>query len=257
MFKFYTTPTIDIVEKLIGDTATIKLSSAFNLNDPFELKFNLDIDPTNDGHEELFYKSNPNGTKKDFEDWQKHAEEHDGYTWYAEQQQRSSVALNIALCSFTESNKNNLMWSHYTDNHKGICIEYKAELFEYLKTVNDFLLSGSINYSDDPPVIKGMEDIESKVQKIMLNKQTEWKYEKEYRVVFFSKKDTTFLPINPNMIKAVYLGSRLNKEIENKIINVCEHSKIEIYHGITLGKSYEVNFKKHKKGTFYTRAFWQ
>ena len=120
MFKFYKIPSKDIIDKLIGKNASIKLSSAFNLNDPYELKFNLEQDPLEEGNEEKFYKDNPGSSNEDFKRWQKHALQHEGYTWYAEQQQRNAIAQTIALCSFTEDNKNNLMWSHYTDTHSGI-----------------------------------------------------------------------------------------------------------------------------------------
>lgn len=256
MFKFYTIPSEDIIDKLIGEQATIKLSSAFNLNDPYELKFNLDLDPLAEGHEEQYYKNNPGSSAEDFKSWQKHALEHDGYTWYAEQQQRNAVAQTIALCSFTENNKNNLMWSHYTNNNKGICVEYKPELFEYLKTLKGYVVFWKVNYSDEPPTIKGLEDVNSKVEKIMFNKQSEWKYEREHRIVFLSDKDTEFIPIDRKYIKSVYIGSRIDREIENKILSVCNNTEIDIFYGITLGKSYEVHFEKHKDGTFYSKAFW-
>jgi len=257
MFKFYAIPSADIIDKLIGEQATIKLSSAFNLNDPYELKFNLDIDPLAQGHEEQFYKDNPGSTTADFESWQKHALEHHGYTWYAEQQQRNTIAQKIALCSFSEVNKNNLMWTHYTNNHKGICVEYKPELFEYLKTINNHLTFWKVKYSDKPPTVKGLEDINSQVEKILFNKQSEWKYEKEHRVVFFSDKDTEFIPIDKKYIKSVYIGSRADTEIDRKILSICNNTNIEVYYGITLGKSYEVHFEKHKDGTIYSRAFWR
>lgn len=44
MFKFYAIDKVDIIDCLIGEKASIKLPSAFNLNDNYELKFNLDID---------------------------------------------------------------------------------------------------------------------------------------------------------------------------------------------------------------------
>lgn len=257
MFKFYTITSTDIVDKLIGDQATIKLSSAFNLNDPYELKFNLDIDPLADGHEAEFYRNNPGSNAKDFEKWKSHSLEHGGYTWYAEQQQRDAVAQSIALSSFTSKNNNNLMWSHYTNNHTGICVEYKPDLFEYLDTLKGHLASGPVNYSDEPPVVKGIEDPSSKIEKIIFNKQSEWKYENEYRVVFLSKKDTEFISIDRKFIKAVYIGSRASREIDSKILSICSNTDIEIYYGITLGKSYKVYFQKHKEGTFYSRAFWR
>ncbi|RZK11012.1 MAG: DUF2971 domain-containing protein [Flavobacterium sp.] len=243
--------------RIIGEQATIKLSSAFNLNDPYELKFNLDIDPLADGHEQEYYRNNPSRTVQDFENWKKHALEYDGYTWYTEQQQRNAVAQTIALCSFTEKNDNNLMWSHYTNNHRGICVEYKPELFEYLKTLKDFLAFWKVNYSDEPPIVKGLEDVNSKVEKIMFNKQSEWQYENEHRIVFLSDKDTDFIPIDRKFIKSVYIGSRADKEIDSKILSISNNTEIEVYYGVTLGKSYKVDFKKHKNGTIYSRAFWR
>lgn len=90
----------------------------------------------------------------------------------------------------------------------------------------------------------------------MFNKQSEWKYEREHRIVFLSDKDTEFIPIDRKYIKSVYIGSRIDREIENKILSVCNNTEIDIFYGITLGKSYEVHFEKHKDGTFYSKAFW-
>lgn len=257
MFKFYKIPSEDIIDKLIGEEASIKLSSVFNLNDPYELKFNLDIDPLAKAHEKEYYKNNPSSSVQDFEDWKKHSIEYDGYTWYAEQQQRNSFAQTIALCSFTEENDNNLMWSHYTNNHKGICVEYKPELFEYLKTLKGYFVFWKVNYSEEPPIVKGLDDIKLKVEKIIFNKQLEWKYESERRIVFFSDKDTEYIPIDRKFIKAVYIGSRADTDIDKKILSVCNNTDIEVYYGITLGKTYKVHFEKHKKGTIYSRAFWR
>ncbi len=257
MFKFYTIPSKDLISKIIGDEATIKLSSAFNLNDPYELKFNLDVDPLADGQQEEYYRNNPGSSEEDFKSWQEQVFENQGFAWYTEQQQRNAVAQAIALCSFSESNNNNLMWSHYTNNHKGICVEYSAELFDYLIKMNGFLAFWKVNYSDEPPIVKGLEDIKLKIEKVMFNKQSEWKYEKEHRIVYYSDKDTEYIPIDRKYIKAIYIGSRADNEIISKILSVCNNTNVEIYYGITLGKSYEVNFLKHKDGVFYSRAFWR
>ena len=211
MFKFYTI-TNDVIDNLIGEKASIKLSSAFNLNDPYELKFNLNIDPFVPGQKEEFYKSRFSATEDDFLWWQKHVSEHDGYTWYAEQEQRNTIAQSITLCSFTEDNTNNLMWSHYTNNHKGICVEYFPELFTYLKTVKDFVVYWKVKYSDEPPIVDSLESLTSKVKKMMFNKQSEWKYEKEHRIVFLSRNDTDFIPMDKKYIKAVYIGSRPTRQ---------------------------------------------
>ncbi len=256
MFKFYTIKKDDTIENLIGEKSSIKLSSAFNLNDPFELKYNLDLDPLAEGHESEFYKNRPSSTKQDYLYWQQHALGHDGYTRYIEQQQRNDIAQAISLCSFTEGNTNNLMWSHYTNNHEGICIEYQSELFDFLKTLEGFLVFWKVNYSDEPPTVNSLEKFTSKIEKIMFNKQSEWKYEREHRIIFISSMDENFIPIDKKFIKAVYIGSRTNFETIEKIQKICKNTHIDIYYGITLGKTYQVNFKKHKDGTLYSRAFW-
>lgn len=256
MFKFYTIPSCDIIDRLVGSEATIKLSSAFNLNDPYELKFNLELDPLAKDHEKHFYDANPHSNADDFKNWQKHVAEYGGYNWYAEQRQRDAIAKSIAVCSFALDNKSNLMWSHYTNNHQGICVEYAPDIFEYFKTLSGYLLDAKVNYSDEPPYVNYLEDNNSKVEKIMFNKQSEWKYEKEHRVVFCSDKDTEFLTVDRKYIKSVFIGSRADNELEKKILSVCGKTHIDIYNGLTLGKSYSVHFEKHKDRSFYVRAFW-
>jgi len=80
MYKFYTISDLEILEKIIGKKPTIKFSSAFNLNDPFELKFNLSIDPYAEGHEEAYLKAMPGKTKEDFKDWQEQVVNNGRYT---------------------------------------------------------------------------------------------------------------------------------------------------------------------------------
>ncbi|MCM0666385.1 DUF2971 domain-containing protein [Flavobacterium tyrosinilyticum] len=253
MFKFYTIPTENLLDKLIGEQASIKLSSAFNLNDPYELKFNLTIDPLEHGHEEQFYKNNLDLKKEDFENWQKN----NGSTWYIEQEQRNAIAQTISLCSFTESNDNNLMWSHYTNNHTGICVEYKIELFEYLKKLKGFLVFSRVKYSEEPPTVNSLEKSEVQIEKIMFNKQSEWNYEKEFRIIFICDKDTEYISIDRKFIRAVYIGSRTEPEIEKKILSLCEETNIEVNYAITVGKSYKINFEKHTKGKLFQRTFWK
>jgi hypothetical protein len=251
MFKFYTVPCPDLIDNLLGSMASIKFSSAFNLNDPYELKFNLDFDPT-DQHRELYFKNRPTDTEENFLSWQKNAVK----PWYAEQEIRSEIGNSITLSSFTETNTNNLMWSHYTETHLGICIEYHPELFEYFKKLDSYTGSGSVSYSDSPPVFNGLEEHSTLAEKIMFNKQSEWKYEKEHRVILRSSNDTDFVPIDQKYIRAVYIGSRTPPDIVKKILEVCVGTEITVYCGITMGNSYEVSFKEYKEGRGYMRSFW-
>ncbi|SJZ85080.1 DUF2971 domain-containing protein [Sediminibacterium ginsengisoli] len=257
MFKYYRIPNTDILEKIIGDTPTIKFASAFDLNDPYELKFNLHIDPFAEGQLESFLKVHPGKTTADFAEWQEQVKGKEGYVWFTEQEQRNEVSMAITMTSFTENNSNNLMWSHYTDNHEGICVEYHPEIFDALNSHKEFIAEGKITYIDDPPLVDIQEDFGSRLNKMVFHKQSEWKYEKEHRIVLYSKQNADFVSIQASLIKAVYIGSRAPEAIVNKTIELCLKNNLGCFFGITLGKSYTVQFKPYKKDTFYSRTFWK
>ena len=254
MFKYYKIPNIDTAKKIIGKNPTIKFSPAYDLNDPFELKFNLKIDPKSEINKELYFKKYPDNNQKHFETWQNGIS--DNFIWYTEQEMRNSLANIYSLAGFSESNDNNLMWSHYTDNHKGICVEYSNGLFDYLKSNKNFLASKKIEYSEKPPSVDTIENSEHQVAKIFFNKQSDWNYEKEFRILFRCESQTEFIKIDPNFIKSVFIGSKCDNDISNKLIEICQSNNTNIYHGITMGKTYKTEFKEHKKGKNLIKSFW-
>lgn len=254
MFKFYRIPDLDTLEKIIGNEPTIKFSSAFNLNDPYELKFNLQIDPFAAGQREEFFRRSIGKTEEDFIAWQNQVSEN--YIWYAEQEQRALLSQSITLSSFTASNENNLMWSHYTDNHRGICVEYVEESIDFLKKTKGFFACDKVQYSDMPPIVSSIENFKSQISKMLFNKQSEWKYESEYRMVLLSDNNCDFIKISPQLIKAVYIGSKAPRELVERILELCKSSNIDIYWGITIGNTYKVTFEKYKEGTIQMRTFW-
>ena len=255
MFKFYDIPNYEIAEKIIGNKPTIKFSSAFDLNDPFELKFNLQIDHLAKGQEDEYFKNFPNKTSSDFKEWQKQINHN--FLWYTEQKQRNDLSQIITLSCFTEKNQNNLMWSHYTKNHQGICVKYSNELVKRFKSLDNFLANGDVQYSEKPPLINNLEKIESKIIKMLFNKQSEWKYEKEHRIILHSKNNVDFIEIDPKFIKAVYIGSKCETALSREIVTKCVRNGIKVYHGITVGKTYKVEFQKHKPNIMPMKSFWK
>ena len=45
------------------------------------------------------------------------------------------------------------MWSHYTENHSGICVEYSDDLLQFLESTQKVLASGDVKYVNDPPLL--------------------------------------------------------------------------------------------------------
>jgi hypothetical protein len=69
----------------------------------------------------------------------------------------------------------NLMWAHYTDGHRGICLEFS--------TRNPvFAVAQQVNYCKTLPR-QEVQDGEEEALKILLTKSDDWKYEEEYRII--------------------------------------------------------------------------
>jgi hypothetical protein len=78
---------------------------------------------------------------------------------------------------FAESNTDLLMWAHYADGHKGLCLEFdtQAELFRKAIQVvyrPDFPQLGAVEIYDSGPLVQAMIGTKSEC----------WSYEREWRV---------------------------------------------------------------------------
>ncbi len=122
--------------------------------------------------------------------------------------------------------KNRLMWSHYADGHKGICVIYKFDLSPYrvlqtypkIKTITKWIeekYENEIVFSD--------KEKESK-QLLLATKHLEWKYENEIRLFHYDPTITKELqhiqiPLEKleGKIKAIIFGSRCSVKDEQTI----------------------------------------
>lgn len=84
----------------------------------------------------------------------------------------------LAICCFSQVNNSSLMYSHYADKHKGLCLEFKVSGHSFY----DSLLQ--VYYPDEFPQIRFFKrDREAMLEAQVLKKQQEWKYEKEWRII--------------------------------------------------------------------------
>ena len=96
---------------------------------------------------------------------------------------QKQVLQSFGVCSFSCVNDDILMWSHYADSHRGICLEFNREPGNILEHARP------IDYpdSDDFPYIDywlGPTDEQiDELVKVILTKSKHWKYENEWRVI--------------------------------------------------------------------------
>lgn len=124
---------------------------------------------------------------------------------------------------------NTLMWAHYANSHKGICIKYNFS-------------SDISKIGDDDPnvvayfkdVIYSSEDLVKYSNKDAINfydafflKGDDWKYENELRFLHYDKNgkgDYASIDI-PNCIEAIYFGLECSEDDRNSIMNVMKDKK--------------------------------
>lgn len=159
------------------------------------------------------------------------------------------------LCLSKSSKKNsclqnNLMWAHYANDNKGVCLELNKDsitraesylikdndknshvpIVDITKATNSDDNFIDVNYEESPPSINkdnllGLLGSEKKqynnlITKMIATKSSHWKYENEIRHIFFNnaKKDVAdrlncILP--ENSIEKIYLGCNFKRNFNN------------------------------------------
>lgn len=115
---------------------------------------------------------------------------------------------------------NPLMWAHYAEDHKGICIKYhfKSEQIPLLNDKETELFRiGNVDYKARFSV----NELEIKVWDALFAKSKVWKYEHETRLVYYSTDEVPRVKTFkiPGAITEIYLGLRCSEEDE-RIIKV-------------------------------------
>jgi hypothetical protein len=135
---------------------------------------------------------------------------------------------NIRICSFSERNDSLLMWSHYANQHMGICVEYD---FEGAHDIRAFLQPAF--YSDKLFIIKTMEDLNVINHLIAsLTKSKDWEYEEEWRLTVPPDGNAVPVTIEVPVPKAIYLGPRFDLNVEYKkkqFLRICKSQNIPIF----------------------------
>jgi hypothetical protein len=131
---------------------------------------------------------------------------------------------NTGVCCFSENPTSELMWSHYANSGKGVCLGFS---FKTNPTLEKRLVA--INYSNDP--INVNNDIDR--FKALFQKRIAWSYEKEWRMlddvghIQFNKPDLVSITFGPTTTQED-ITSITELSLKNgykTIFQVCDYQK--------------------------------
>lgn len=164
-----------------------------------------------------------------------------------EEEKRREYLYKIGCSCFSEIKDSLLMWSHYSDSHKGFCLEFDT-------TFVPFNNAFKVEYSDSCPHLNPLimfidrKEFEMKSDKerflSLWTKYSCWEYEKEWRI--FHSKPKKKVGYEVNALKAVYFGSKI-KRADLEIICLTlqsQNPKVTFYMGKRADRKYKVEFEK-------------
>lgn len=153
--------------------------------------------------------------------------------------------LNKTGCTcFSEVNENILLWSHYADGHKGICLEFDTSfpLFAKVKEVKYSQRFPSI----DPIklLFSSKDEISEEWLKSLCTKYECWSYEKEWRI--FHEEPNIEYGYSVDALKSVYFGLAVNNtDLEVVCLTLKGQSKdIKFYKALKDKSKYSLFFEE-------------
>ena len=165
------------------------------------------------------------------------------------QKNRQWIIEKYGIFSATSDNKNILMWSHYANSHKGICIRINIDLFlNFIKydcaKRGILIVWDKIEYQTDYPLLLPFElsDIDF-VLKTLLIKSHHWEYEKEYRFILLDKPNT-IIKVPPGIIDQIILGCNISKRDKKELSEISKSKKIELLKAKIKRNSFGLNILK-------------
>lgn len=166
---------------------------------------------------------------------------------------------SVGICSFSKARKNQLMWSHYADEHKGICIGFKEEK---IRPPGSNIYPIDVTYQDKYPfenIIKrfnfyekfpGMNTLESIngdiFYSILGTKYTSWKYERERRLVYIKSVARKF---EPEAVNSIAFGLRMaerDKQTLRTLLSGDEWKHVQFFQSRKSTTKYAIEFEKLK-----------
>lgn len=185
---------------------------------------------------------------------------------YIEQYAKESHAFHqkdhreeIGVVCFSEEITSVLMWSHYSDYHKGFCLEYdtddmselklqcykcqnkcnKQHVLELYPIIYSKMRYDATNYEyemlkhrlqfaighNEPIIVPDMLHY----VKTNTAKSQDWAYEKEWRYILTCRPNTEKIITKTLKPKAIYLGSKMSKENKGILLQLVKDRDIKVY----------------------------
>lgn len=135
------------------------------------------------------------------------------------------VVNNIGICCFNKTEKEILMWSHYSDGHKGLCLQ-----FDIKEDPMFFLLPKKVKYETSITPLNYFKEGSEKllIDRFIVPKYNKWSYEQEVRIIKisdemkFNESDKgKEIKFKTSSLRKIIFGCKASDETISKYKDLC------------------------------------
>lgn len=158
----------------------------------------------------------------------------------------AAILLQYRVYCLGPEVENLLMWAHYADSHRGVCLEFSLR--------NDVMCSAlKCEYLNGFPIMRlhGRED--AGALRILLAKAESWSYEKEYRIIAQEREhavgtgtlitDKGFLKLSKGALVSVIVGCKGDYEKVSKLVQALAPD-VKIKRAVRVPNKYALNIEE-------------
>ena len=178
-------------------------------NDPFDCGFHISCEGDFQIHKSKLWKLNLALSEEEINKLTRKELEPD-FIIKREQELNDTIRLETerrGVFSMSAKRDDLLMWSHYADCHRGICLEFETTSGKLFGC--DLL---EVHYQKPFPNISVYDNIDLEwMRKYTSTKWEDWHYEKEWRILY---RETGIQPYPPEELSGVILGARISEKNE-------------------------------------------
>ena len=147
------------------------------------------------------------------------------------------------LLSLCAEARNPLLWSHYSDSHRGVALEFDASFTEGVAFAKALPMKywkrvpraySRKDFIEDALGLNPLQDDTAAMLPFVLTKSVEWSYEREWRIVQAAEDAGpdlfSDLAFSPRSLTKIFLGCRctvrIRRAVERLAIGDFEHAEI-------------------------------
>lgn len=145
------------------------------------------------------------------------------------------TSSRIGVFCLSEIDDDILMWSHYADGHRGICLKFDASAPQSV-----FVGALPIKYQKQYPMLNRFTSSdEERLDATLLTKSEHWVYEKEWRII--EKQGSGWYKFPEHLLFGVILGCLIRTDDKIRVIDWLSKRKSPV-------KLYEASIKEYEFG---------